>query len=154
MIQHLEKEGTKGRLAIQLSETIRYEGIKQMKYSYLGPNLNGKDVIIVDSQCLSALTLKNAVESAMLNGANRIFSFVPHSTFSSQTMEQLVNLQIKEYITTNTLSFAQNNNQRIRVFSIAKLLAECIKRLHFQNYYEEQHNPVQLKNQEDEITLE
>ncbi len=49
MIQHLEKEGCKGRLAIQLSETIRYEQIKTMKYSYLGPNLKGKDVIIVDS---------------------------------------------------------------------------------------------------------
>ena len=132
MIQHLEKEGSKGRLAIQLSETIRFEQIKQMKFSYLGPNLKDKDVIIVDSKCLSALTLKNAVESAINNGANRIFSFIPHSPFTTETQQQLVNLDIKEYITTNTVPIDQNNNHRIRIFSIAKLLAECIKRLHFQ----------------------
>ncbi len=53
MVSQFEKLEIKSRLGIYLTEYKRKHDLKQFKYSYLGPNLKNKDVIIVDSVCVT-----------------------------------------------------------------------------------------------------
>lgn len=88
MIDHLEKEGVKSRLGVLLSEFHRRNSLQdELKYSYLGPEQKGKDIVMVDNKCVTAQTLTNAVDSAFARGAGRVFSFIPHNKMSSACLQ-------------------------------------------------------------------
>ncbi len=133
MISHLEREGVSSRLGVLLSEFHRKEEVDS-KYSYLGPDREGKDVIIVDKKIVSAQTLLNAVESARAKGAKRVFSFVPHIIVQNEGLQLISQTHMTEFLTTNTIPILPHEIQFFKVFSIGKLLAECITRLHHQHH--------------------
>lgn len=129
MMNHLEQENVSSRLAVELSESFRKQNINDIKFKYLGPKMEDQDVIIVDSKCVTAQTQMNTSENVFNKGAKRIFSFVVHSKINDN-WNQIDNTHLNEYITTNTIPQDNIESNKIRYFSIGKVLAECISRVH------------------------
>jgi ribose-phosphate pyrophosphokinase len=55
------------------------------QFDYIGPNIEGKDVIIVDSIIDSARNLYDSSFYLKHLGANRIFSYSTHGIFSHES---------------------------------------------------------------------
>lgn len=88
-------------------------------------DVKGKEVLLVDDMIDTAGTLIGAVELLIKKGAKSISAVVTHGLFSPPAMERINKSQLSEVFVTDTVP--QNPDGKIKVISIAKLLAEAIK---------------------------
>lgn len=97
-------------------------------------DIKGRDVIIVDDEVDTGSSTSQAVEVVRKNGARDIYLAFIHPIFSKSCVERLVDLPIKQMITTDTVSIPAEKmkllNERITVLSIAPMLGEVIRRAH------------------------
>ncbi|MDR0484327.1 MAG: ribose-phosphate pyrophosphokinase [Alphaproteobacteria bacterium] len=94
-------------------------------------NIKGKDCIIIDDIADSAGTLCNGAKALQEHGAKSIYAYASHGLFSSNAMEKIDNSAIKEIVVTNSISLVNKDyiSPRIKYLSVAKILAEGIKRI-------------------------
>ncbi|AZL15742.1 ribose-phosphate pyrophosphokinase [Rickettsiales endosymbiont of Stachyamoeba lipophora] len=92
-------------------------------------NIKGKDCILVDDIVDSAGTLCNAAQALLDQGAKSVNAYATHGVFSQNAHERILNSQLKNLIITDTIPHQNLNNKKIRVVSVAPLLAEVIKRV-------------------------
>jgi ribose-phosphate pyrophosphokinase len=73
----------------------------------------------------AAQALKNA-------GAKDIYAAATHPVLSGPAVERIKNSVLKEVLVTNTIPLDDSKkiNDRVRVLSVAPLLADAIKRIH------------------------
>jgi ribose-phosphate pyrophosphokinase len=91
----------------------------------------GKTAIIVDDFTLSCGTLIDSARLLREHGAKRIIACVTHGVFAPGTMEKLDSSLIEEiYITDSVETQPVTFSKRVRVVSVAPLLAEAIRRIH------------------------
>jgi len=93
--------------------------------------VRGKNVIIVDDLVATAGSIVEASEA--LNGAGvlDIYAAITHPVLCGPAIERISKSPIKEMIVTNTIfSETSGLTDKIKVVSIAPLLAEAIKRIH------------------------
>ena len=91
----------------------------------------GKTAIIVDDFTLSCGTLIDSARLLREHGAKRIIACVTHGVFAPGTMEKLDASLIEQiFITDSVETQPVTFSQRVRVISIAPLLAEAIRRIH------------------------
>ncbi|MBN1297777.1 ribose-phosphate pyrophosphokinase [bacterium] len=96
-------------------------------------NVSGKSVLILDDIIDTAGTLMKAVDALKDAGATRIMCCATHGVFSSPALERIErNMNLDEVIVTNTISHQERikNNGKIRVLSIAHLLADAMQCIH------------------------
>lgn len=93
--------------------------------------VKGKNVIIVDDMIDTAGTLVNAANLIMKKGAKSVRAAATHGLFSSPALERIKNSALTEVYVTDTVAPKQEvlKNSKIKVISVAKLLAEAIKRI-------------------------
>jgi ribose-phosphate pyrophosphokinase len=93
--------------------------------------IKGKNVIILDDIIDTAGTICTACKALKERGANDIFVCATHPVFSGKALECLSIPEIKEIVVTNTIPLTKEKMlPKIKVLSIAPLLAEGIKRIH------------------------
>lgn len=96
--------------------------------------VEGHDVIVVDDEVDTGGSVAQAVLVAKDNGARDVYLAFIHPIFSKNCVERLVNLPIKQMITTDTVSIPPEKMKlldgRITVLSIAPMLGEVIRRAH------------------------
>ncbi|MEO0215690.1 MAG: ribose-phosphate pyrophosphokinase [candidate division WOR-3 bacterium] len=93
--------------------------------------VKGKNAIIYDDMIDTGGTIVEASEALYNNGAKEIYACVVHPLFSRDCSTRVLNSHIQEIVVTNTLSIAPEKlNPKIKIISIAGLLAEAIKRIH------------------------
>ncbi len=93
--------------------------------------VKGKNAIIYDDMIDTGGTMVEASEALFCNGAKEIFACAVHPLFSRDCSTRILNSHIKEIVVTNTLSIAREKlNPKIKILSVAGLLAEAIKRIH------------------------
>ena len=95
-------------------------------------DVRGKDAVIVDDLIDTAGTLAQAAEIAMANGANRVIATAAHGVFSGPALTRIAASALAEVVVTNSIPLAMGKpgTEKIKVLSVAKLLAEAIKRIH------------------------
>jgi len=94
-------------------------------------DVSNSDVIIVDDMIDTASRILTTAEIVHEHGAKRIFAWAPHGIFSGDAIEKLESSNISEIVTTNTNDqhkVYNSGSQKIRMLSIAPLLAEAIRR--------------------------
>lgn len=93
-------------------------------------DVKDRDILLVDDMIDTGGTLINAAEYLKKNGAKSIIAAVTHGLFSGQALESISNSIIEEIIVTDTIM--QKNevvqSEKVRIVSVAKLLAEVISR--------------------------
>jgi len=91
----------------------------------------GRDCIIIDDIVDSAGTLCNAAQAIMNEGAKSVTAYITHGVLSGQAIDRITKSTLKQLVITDsiTLSAAAQSCDKIRMVSIAPLMAEAMKRI-------------------------
>ncbi len=96
--------------------------------------VEGKTAVMLDDMVDTAGTLVQSAEALRAKGAKNIFACATHAILSGPAIERLERSQIEELVVTNTVPLGEKALcKKIRVLSVAPLLGEAIKRIHFQD---------------------
>jgi ribose-phosphate pyrophosphokinase len=92
----------------------------------------GRDVLLVDDEINTGGSMVHAVKLLKENGAGDIYMVFVHPVLSQNAVERLVELPVKQFITTNTVPIPRKKalkfGDRLKVVSIGEMLGEVIKR--------------------------
>jgi ribose-phosphate pyrophosphokinase len=79
----------------------------------------------------TAGTLESVVHALKERGATDIYAAATHALLSGPAVERLQNSPVKEVVVTNTLQVTDGRSfEKLRVLSIAELLARAIRYTH------------------------
>jgi len=94
-------------------------------------DVNGRTCLIVDDMIDTANTLCKAASALKERGAERVLAYATHPVLSGQAVDRLVNSDIDQVVVTDTIPLinAARLSPKIRVVSIAGLLAETLRRI-------------------------
>lgn len=91
----------------------------------------GRDVIIVDDLIDTGGTLVNATQEMKSQGAQRLFAAATHGVLSGSAIDRIQNSEFESVLITNTLHLSDEKRiPKIKVLSVAELLAEAVKSIH------------------------
>ena len=91
-------------------------------------DVSGKSCIMVDDMIDTAGTICQGAEALVKNGAKEVYACCTHGVLSGPAMERLIASPIKEIVVLDTIDLPENvrNNPKIKVLSVAKLVAKAI----------------------------
>ena len=94
-------------------------------------DIDGKTCIIIDDMIDTAKTLCRAAEALKARGAAKVFAYATHAVFSDEATSRINNSDIDEVVVTDTIHLSADtlNSGKIRMVSIANLVAETIRRI-------------------------
>jgi ribose-phosphate pyrophosphokinase len=93
--------------------------------------VEGRPTILIDDEIDTGGSIIQAANTIMQNGATEVYAACTHGIFSSHAIERLDASPIKELITTDTVPLPpQKRIPKITQLTSAKLLGECILRIH------------------------
>ncbi len=95
-------------------------------------DVKGKVAVIVDDIVATAGSMIEASESLQKKGVTSVIALISHGILSGNALERIKNCSIiKEVIISDSIPFEKaKGNPKIKVVSIAPLLAEAIQRIH------------------------
>lgn len=94
--------------------------------------VKGKNAVIIDDMIDTAGTVTQAAKALVDRGAKRVIACATHGVLSGPAIQRITESVLSDVIITDTipLSAAARSCPKISVLSVAKLLAEAIKRIH------------------------
>jgi len=94
-------------------------------------DVRGKSCILVDDLVDTAGTLCQAAQALKDEGAERVIAYITHPVLSGKAVERVSASALDELVVTDTIPLgeAARNCKRIRVLSVAELLAETMRRI-------------------------
>jgi len=93
--------------------------------------VEGKDVILVDDIIATGSSIIEATKFLKKVGAREIYTAISHGVLSGNAIANVDKSSIKELLVTDSIPLANHKKHpKIKVLSIAGLLAEAIKRIH------------------------
>ncbi len=100
-------------------------------YNVVG-DVKDKIALIIDDIVDTAGSLTNAVDVLFEKGAKEVYACITHPVLSGPAIDRINNSNIKELIVTDTIPLNDNakNCSKIKVLSVASLLAEVIRRIY------------------------
>jgi ribose-phosphate pyrophosphokinase len=95
-------------------------------------DVKGRDCIIIDDMVDTAGTLCAAAKGLTAQGARGVYACISHGLLSGRALECITNSAIKELIITDSIPPRDEikASPKVRVLSVAPLLAEAVKRIH------------------------
>ncbi|MEE9591142.1 MAG: ribose-phosphate pyrophosphokinase [Thermodesulfobacteriota bacterium] len=95
-------------------------------------DVEGKHAMILDDMIDTAGTITAAAEALKREGAQKVYACCTHPVFSGPAIERLNKSCINEVVVTNTINIGEDKRcDKIKVLSIAPLIGEAIKRIHY-----------------------
>ena len=94
-------------------------------------DVSGKTCIIVDDIVDTAGTLCTAAQALKEEGATRVVSYTTHPVLSGNAIEKISSSELDEMIVTDTIALSKEASscKKIKQLSLARVLAEAIKRV-------------------------
>ncbi|MBW2477629.1 MAG: ribose-phosphate pyrophosphokinase [Deltaproteobacteria bacterium] len=95
-------------------------------------DVKDRTCIIVDDMIDTAGTLCQAASALKKHGAGDVYATATHAVLSGPALERINQSELKEVLITNTIPSDEKAKDcpRLRVISVAQLLAEAIRRIH------------------------
>jgi ribose-phosphate pyrophosphokinase len=94
-------------------------------------NIEGKNCIIVDDLIDTAGTITSGAQALMEKGAKSVYACCTHPVLSGPAIERIKSSVLEELVVTNTIPLPEEDSYgKIKVLSVAPLLAEAIDRVH------------------------
>ncbi|PTY01441.1 ribose-phosphate diphosphokinase [Verrucomicrobia bacterium LW23] len=115
-------------LAIVAKRRISPTEIEPM---YVIGEVKDRDVLLVDDLTETAGTLTAAARILKSKGARRILAGVSHAVLGELAQKRLLDSPIEELICTDSTPVKKIEGFKLTVLSVAELLGEAIKRIHF-----------------------
>jgi ribose-phosphate pyrophosphokinase len=94
-------------------------------------DVRGRSCILVDDLVDTAGTLCQAAQALKDEGAERVIAYITHPVLSGKAVERIENSALDQLVVTDTIPLgeAAGKCKRIRVLSVAELLAETMRRI-------------------------
>jgi len=110
----------------------RRTGPNVAEVMHLIGDVRGKIAIILDDMIDTAGTLTQAAKALKENGARAIYACATHGVLSGPAIERINNSDIEEIVLTDTIPLGgkEELTGKVRMLSVADLLAEAIRRIH------------------------
>jgi ribose-phosphate pyrophosphokinase len=95
-------------------------------------DVKGRDAIIVDDMIDTAGTVCAAAQAIKDKGARAVYAVASHGVLSNPAVERIVASPIEELLITDTIPPRPEIRActKIKVFSVAKMVGEAVKRIH------------------------
>lgn len=95
-------------------------------------DVKGKNVLLVDDLVDTAGTIVTASKLLINHGAKDIYVVATHAPFSGPALERISTSPVKKWLVTDTIFQRDEikNHPKIKVVSVASLLAKAIKRIY------------------------
>lgn len=91
----------------------------------------GKTAILVDDMIDTAGTITLGAKALLERGAEKVYACCIHPVLSGNGVDKLAAAPIEEVVVTNTIRLSDDKRiEKIRVLSVAELIAEAILRVH------------------------
>jgi len=91
-------------------------------------DVNGRNAIILDDMIDTGGTLTKVADAIKNAGAIKVYAAASHGVLSGQAIEKIQKSSLEEVVITDSIPHEQNI-PKIKILSIAPLLAEAIKRI-------------------------
>lgn len=98
-------------------------------YNIIG-DVKGKNCLIFDDMIDTAGTLASVAKAIKEAGALKIIAFATHGVLSKDACKKIDESPIEEVIFTDTIPIDQSRSKKIKVITVANILAEAIRRNH------------------------
>jgi len=121
-----------GRLGVDLAIVDkRREKANQSEVMNIIGDIKGRDCILFDDIVDTAGTLCNAAAALMDAGAKSVSAYVTHGVLSGPAVERIAGSRLAAMVVTDSISQpdAVQGCDKIRLLSIAPLLAEAVRRI-------------------------
>ena len=110
----------------------RRGGANESRVMNIIGDVAGKTAVLLDDMVDTAGTMVQGAAAIHRNGAKRVFACATHPVLSGPAIERLEKSEIEQLVVTNTIPLGEKAAcRKIRVLSVANLLGEAIKRIHF-----------------------
>jgi len=118
--------------AIAIVDKRRSSATKTEQANLIGSTLKDKVAVIFDDMISTAGSVVGAANIAKLNGAREVYACATHGVLCGEAIGRLRDAYIKQVIITDTIPLTPEKQlPQIKVLSVAPLLADAIKRIHF-----------------------
>ncbi|KAI8065636.1 phosphoribosyltransferase-like protein [Gongronella butleri] len=95
-------------------------------------DVRGKECILIDDIADTSYTITKAARMLRDHGALKIYAIVSHALLSANAVENIEQSAIDQLIVSNSVPQSQHyQSSKIKVFDVAPLFAEAIRRSHF-----------------------
>jgi ribose-phosphate pyrophosphokinase len=110
----------------------RRTGPNVAEVMHLIGDVQGKEAIILDDMIDTAGTLAQAARALKEHGAKTIYACATHGVLSGPAIERINESEIEAVIVTDTIPLGEKAERttKVKVLSVAELLAEAIRRIH------------------------
>jgi len=94
-------------------------------------SVENRHCIMVDDIVDSGGTLCNAANALLDKGASQVSAYITHGVFSNDAYDKIANSNLTNLVITDSIDHfgKADNNSKIRIISIAPLIADAIKRI-------------------------
>jgi ribose-phosphate pyrophosphokinase len=118
--------------AIAIVDKRRSSATETKQANLIGSSLQGKVAVVFDDMISTAGSVVGAANVARCNGAREIYACATHGVLCGPAIERLRDAPLKQVIVTDSIPLPpQKQLAVIKVLSVASLLADAIKRIHF-----------------------
>jgi ribose-phosphate pyrophosphokinase len=125
---HQKKVG--GQIAVV--DKRRSSATETRQANLIGPSLDNKVAVIFDDMITTAGSVVGAANVARSHGAREVYACATHAVLCGPAIDRLREAQIKQVVVTDSIPLPPNKQlPQIKVLSVAPLLADAIKRIHF-----------------------
>jgi ribose-phosphate pyrophosphokinase len=117
-------------LAIADKQRLDLEGA--MAINHIIGDVAGRDALIVDDFTTSGGTLVEVAAALVERGAKNVYAAISHGVFSKDAMRRLDASPIQKLLVTDSIETQPVQlSAKVQVVSVAALLGEAIRRIHF-----------------------
>jgi ribose-phosphate pyrophosphokinase len=95
-------------------------------------DVSGKTGLIIDDMIDTAGTLLRGANALLDKGAEKVYACCTHGVFAGDALSKIRASRLEKLVTTNSIPLSPEGEKcaRIKVLSVAKLLAEAIRSIH------------------------
>jgi len=118
--------------AIAIVDKRRSSATETQQANLIGASLEGKVAVIFDDMISTAGSVVGAANVARRAGAREVYACATHGVLCGSAIERLRDAYVKEIVITDSIPLPPEKQlPNIKVLSVAPLLADAIKRIHF-----------------------
>jgi ribose-phosphate pyrophosphokinase len=118
--------------AIAIVDKRRSSATETKQVNLIGSTLQNKVAVIFDDMIATAGSVVGAVHVAHKNGAREIYACATHGVLCGDAIARLRESPLKQIVISDTIPLTPEKQlPNIKVLSVAPLLADAIKRIHF-----------------------
>ncbi|MBI4116031.1 MAG: ribose-phosphate pyrophosphokinase [Candidatus Omnitrophica bacterium] len=109
----------------------RRESDRKTQVMNIVGEVKGQNVLLVDDLISTGGSLVEAAQALKKEGALDVYAAVVHAVLADPAIERIKNSNLKELVVTNSIPIPKKRQiSKIKVLSVASLLAEAIMRIH------------------------